>query len=745
MAAVCVLAFTAFGLSTRRSQQLHALQTRTLEVLMQAHQLGGYSYALLIMRDNFWSRADQWRAAQTELNKSMEAFFAQDNSLLSPSSRAYWQSLRSTYTVILNGHQTTASILDRLRAARLTPPPGESLLSHFDQLLAERPAPATLPDTVALITQIENFNNSTSHFTANLKNLETTLIPDIAHQIRLTQLSAAALLGIALAAIAWLMRRIVALNRSLAADNTARRAAEQAARSSEKDLQITLDSIGDGVIATDTDDCITRINPVASQLTGWSAADAFGQPLHEVFHLLDVTTEQRLHRSLREMIARSTALPADHTDPVLIARDGTRRRITESAAPIRDTDGELRGAVLVFRDITEKNLLAEQVRQAQRLEPVGQLAAGVAHDFNNLLQAIRGNLALARDPVSTPAEQTEFLDNIERSSKRAAELTGQLLAFGRRQTLRKVVHDLNLLASDLLRLLNRVIGANIEVSFTPHQSPALALTDRSQIDQIMLNLCVNARDAMPEGGKLHLGITQVTLNETSSAALGGRPGKYYRLTVSDTGTGMDETVRRRIFEPFYTTKDVGRGTGLGLAVALGVVQQHQGFIQVESAPGQGSAFHVFLPAAPLGELEAIPHSGTVTTKPPAVPTVGVILLAEDNDDVRRFARLVLERAGYEVITAHDGAEALRLAPLYRQRLVCAVCDIIMPHLNGIEARMQLRQMRSDLPVILCSGYPGTQFTNQNLGPILTKPFTSEQLLAWVAAAIAGRPLPPPGA
>jgi nitrogen-specific signal transduction histidine kinase len=385
-------------------------------------------------------------------------------------------------------------------------------------------------------------------------------------------------------------------------------------------------------------------------------------------------------------------------------------------------------------DITERKSLEAQLRQAQKMEAIGQLAGGVAHDFNNLLTAIRGYADLVARTLADSDRRHADVDEIIKAADRAAGLTRQLLAFSRKQVLRPALIDLNALLADTSRMLRRVIGEDIELvtKLAPDLSPVLA--DVGQLEQVVMNLAVNARDAMPRGGRLSITTDHVTLDD-SCAMHGGPvlPGPYVMLAVVDTGVGMDETTKQRIFEPFFTTKEPGRGTGLGLATVYGIVEQSGGYLWVYSQPGHGATFKVFLPRAEgtiehrLVERDTSPN-GTET-----------LLLVEDEQAVRFLSRVILERAGYTVLDAKDPQQAEGLFEEHTDQVQLLVTDVIMPGSSGPALFERLSAHRPQLKVLYMSGYSDDAFVhNSGVTPdvvFLQKPFTASGLLCKVREAL----------
>ncbi|HXE56427.1 MAG TPA: ATP-binding protein, partial [Gemmatimonadales bacterium] len=408
---------------------------------------------------------------------------------------------------------------------------------------------------------------------------------------------------------------------------------------------------------------------------------------------------------------------------------------------LRDAEGRPYRMIGAMSDVTAQREAEaalrrseEQLRQAQKMEAVGRLAGGVAHDFNNLLTSMLGyaDLVLAELPAGHPVRAD--VEEIQRAGQRAASLTRQLLAFSRRQVTRPRPVSLNTVVLDVERMLRRLLGEDVRLTLELAPRLGTVLADPAQLEQVIVNLAVNARDAMPEGGELSIATADVELTEETVRGYGfGPPGPYVTLTVRDTGVGMSEEVKARIFEPFFTTKELGRGTGLGLATVYGIVKQFGGYIWVESAPGQGSTFTVFFPRVrDTGSESAPEHPGTVPTGTER------ILLVEDEPAVRGMARRALEALGYRVVEAESGAEALaRLAGAGAIDLL--VTDVIMADVTGPELAMRIRQERPGLRVLFISGYPDTLRARQvELMPdaaYLQKPFTPDILGRAVRAVL----------
>jgi nitrogen-specific signal transduction histidine kinase/CheY-like chemotaxis protein len=390
----------------------------------------------------------------------------------------------------------------------------------------------------------------------------------------------------------------------------------------------------------------------------------------------------------------------------------------------------------IMQDVTEQKQLEEQLRHAQKMEAIGRLAGGIAHDFNNLLTVINGYADVAMTQSNLDEEGTELLREIRRAGDRAAGLTRQLLAFSRRQLLEPRIVDLNELLQDLRRLLRRLIGEHIELDFVPEKALWPVKVDPRQFEQAIINLAVNARDAMPGGGRLTIETSNVELDPTTLDPGAGLPrGPYVRISVRDNGHGMDPVTRARAFEPFFTTKPVGQGTGLGLAMVYGFVKQSGGHVGLESAPGRETVFDLYLPRTTEAPPARVAEARQPTEQARASAT---ILVVEDGSAVRRLCRMTLESRGYTVLEAGDGQEALERAQAYAGAIDLLLTDLVMPRLGGADLVEQLQRQRPELRVLLMSGYTDEpELPARAAVPIgfIAKPFSPAALLAKVAEVL----------
>jgi PAS domain S-box-containing protein len=411
----------------------------------------------------------------------------------------------------------------------------------------------------------------------------------------------------------------------------------------------------------------------------------------------------------------------------LIGLKGGRRRIETHAAPFKDANGEVVAHLAIALDVTKRERLEGQLRQSQKLEAIGRLAGGVAHDFNNVLTVIANYAGFITDGLPTNDPLRDDAAEIIRASDRAASLVRQLLAFSRRDVVRPRVLDLNEVIRDTERLLRRTIGEDIEITVQPTEESVYVLMDPEQFEQVLLNLGLNARDAMPDGGALTVASSLVDLDQQAIAFLPDvAVGRYACVIVGDTGAGMSDEVKARVFEPFFTTKGRTEGTGLGLASVYGIVKQAGGHVGVESVSGSGSTFFVYLPVT-----EEKPVLDLHTIVPPALAARGTIALVEDEEPVRRLVSRILQHAGYEVLTFPSGAKLLDQDVDYDLLLT----DVVMPGMSGVELANRLVGKHPDLKVLLMSGH-AEEFVFPNHGThsnhsLLLKPFGKEELLAKV--------------
>ena len=504
-------------------------------------------------------------------------------------------------------------------------------------------------------------------------------------------------------------------------DVTERWLAGQALRESERQYRTIVETMSEGVWIIDRDNYTTFVNQQMAAMLGYTVEEMLGRSL------LDFKDEEARGIAL-ENLARRRRGVSEQYDSSYQAKDGRILKMLISTIPLWDGNRSYAGSLGILTNITERTLLEERLRQAHKMEAIGRLAGGVAHDFNNLLTVINGygDLLLSEMPAGSRAHTQ--LTEIRKAGRRAQELTSQMLAFSRNQTKATEILSLGAMFEDMEKMLRRMIGEDVEMiaAFEPALWPIRA--DRSEIAQVLMNLAVNARDAMPKGGTLRFEGTNVVVDEAFARKHpGARPGAHVLLVVTDTGIGMDWQVQQHLFEPFFTTKEVGKGTGLGLATVYGIVSQRNGWVQVESKPRQGAAFRIYLPRA-----DAIPlRNETAATAGQTLRGTETILVVEDQPQVRELTCCILRELGYQVLDTANPEEALRLVKAHAGPLDLLLTDAVMPRVHGLELAARLREIRS-LPVLLMSGYPaGANGANHPGIAYIQKPFAPEVLAAKV--------------
>ena len=499
-------------------------------------------------------------------------------------------------------------------------------------------------------------------------------------------------------------------------------------------LAAIVESSEDAILSKALDGTILTWNAAAERMYGYSAAEMIARSIYALVPP-DAQTEER---SILERVARGEHVA--HYETRRQRKDGSLIDVSLTLSPVRDATGKVIAASSIQRDITQRKQTEETLRQVAKMEAIGALAGGLAHDFNNQLYAVSGFAHfIARDPGLSPASRQDLLE-IQKVTERMASLTRQLLAFARQQVLSAETLDLNAAVEDSRPMLQRLIGSNMEILLTLSPGPKWVRVDRAQLVQVLLNLVINARDAMPAGGRVFIRTSTI---ESAPGHLVDRlrrpvePGAYAQLEVSDSGQGIAPEHLPHVFEPFYTTKEVGLGTGLGLATVEGIVAQSGGHIQIESTPGQGTTIRLLVPLTTEPMLK--PSSGL--SPRPRATSRGRILVVEDEDPVRIIVSRTLQYEGYEVLGARDGHEALSLLEEVGGAVNLVLTDIVMPNKGGAQLACELQARYPDLPLIWMSGHPReTELHSSEVGPnqvFLQKPVAPAILLEAVAGVLEG--------
>jgi hypothetical protein len=499
-------------------------------------------------------------------------------------------------------------------------------------------------------------------------------------------------------------------------------------RDSQNRLALIVDSSQDAIIGKNLDGIVTHWNKGAEHIYGYTEQEMIGRPLSV---LAPKEKSDEITGILRKIRAGERV---EYFESVRVTKDGRSLNVSISVSPIHDAEGQVVGASTIARNITGQKKIEDQLRQSQKMEAVGRLAGGVAHDFNNLLGIVTACSELLRSRVD--ANGLEYVDNIREAAKRGASLTRQLLAFSRRQPVQNQLLDVNERLKEVSKLLRPLMGDDVEIVLLPRSPSAIVEVDPGQFDQVVMNLAVNSRDAMPRGGKL---IIETGVFDFDEGFAREHPpmtaGRYVMLAMSDNGTGMDEATRSRIFEPFFTTKEIGKGSGLGLATAYGIIKQSGGHVWVYSEPGHGTTFKIYLPSAEEklnGRVES--HEETL----PASRRGVTILLVEDDPMMRRLTRQMLQEHGYRVLEAEDGRSALEVIASNAAPIDLTLTDVVMKRMNGPELVLRLIESNPGMKVVYMSGYTGELVAHQGFDTgirLLEKPFTRVDLLKTIDAAL----------
>ena len=508
------------------------------------------------------------------------------------------------------------------------------------------------------------------------------------------------------------------------------RTVEQLGESRSK-LASIIDSSEDAILSKDLNGVITSWNRGAERMYGYTPEEVMGKNIS----LLTPSDRPDEIPEILKRIARGESI--DHYESVRLTKEGRQLNVSISVSPLCGATGDIVGASAIVRDITGQKRAESQLRQAQKMEAVGRLAGGVAHDFNNILAIINACTEFLRDRIDPGAEPALYVENIRKASERGTSLTRQLLAFHRTSAIQPRILDLNERLRDISKLLRPLLGDDVEILIVPKLRSAVVEADPSQLDQIVINLAVNARDAMPRGGKLILETRAVKFDQAFASQHQAMPaGEYVLLTVSDTGIGMDDATISRIFEPFFTTKEAGKGTGLGLATVYGIVKQSAGHILVYSEPGHGTTFKIYLPSADH-KVGLGPSADPETLVPIRQGTT--ILLVEDDEIMRSLTRQLLQEHGYTVFEADDGKSALEWVQSHAGPIDLFLTDVVMRRMSGPELVERVHVSHPTVKVGFMSGYTGELIAEREVLKrgitLLEKPFSRTALLNTIHATL----------
>lgn len=510
----------------------------------------------------------------------------------------------------------------------------------------------------------------------------------------------------------------------VALDNTEGLVSQRALRISEQSYRSLIEEAPHAICRCTGTGSLLQVNRGMQEMLGHSESDLLTRNLHT-----EVFADPEQYTAFLDKLRRQRSSHGFETQ--WLHQDGSAISVSLGGRWIGDASGENFYLDLFAENISERKRLEGQLQHAQKMQAVGQLAGGIAHDFNNLLTIISGQADLMSEDLSAHETPASRLAEIQRAAERATTLTRQLLAFSRRQVLETKILNLNNIVANMNRMLARLIGENIELTFTPDPNLWQVRVDPGQIEQVLMNLSVNARDAMPNGGRLSIETRNASRAAVARSTTGIKPGDYAVLAVRDTGYGMDEATKARIFEPFFTTKEVGKGTGLGLSVVYGVVKQSGGHVRVRSAPHAGSIFEIYLPRSG-GAVEDVPES--ICAQPPSGNET--VLLVEDDESIRHLLKDFLGTRGYRVLSAGDGGEAVRLIESGGQADLL-LSDMMMPKMSGLTLARTLKEVLPGLKVVLMSGHPQHLQSASGMH-FLEKPFSMHALATTLREVLDGK-------
>ncbi|MCK5295846.1 MAG: cache domain-containing protein, partial [Alphaproteobacteria bacterium] len=469
-------------------------------------------------------------------------------------------------------------------------------------------------------------------------------------------------------------------------------------RKSKENLYVTLNSIGDAIIATDIKSKITMMNPVAAKLTGWEEEEALGKSIDEIFHLSNGDAINIVESSIEDSSNKQEEF-IHHGNDILISRNNEQCHISSRSAPIKKRSGKIAGTVIVFNDITKQYELEDQLRQSQKMEAIGQLAGGISHDFNNMLAGIIGGAVILSEKIGENYNLTRHVDMIIEAAERASMLTSKLCDFSRKGKILSSPVDIHTSIKDTCIMLEHSVNRSIRIVTELNAKNSIVIGDHVQIQNIVLNLCLNARDAISGKGEIKISTETVELDSffCQNSSFNVKPDSYVEISVSDNGSGIESKNLKKIFEPFFTTKNVGEGTGLGLSAVYGSVKDHNGDIHTYSELGKGSVFKIFLPLSK--ETIRIEKNKTEIKK-----GTGCVLVVDDEPIVQKMVEDMLHLLGYKTLVASNGKEGVEVYKKHGDKIDLVFLDMIMPEMNGHDVFYALMEINSDVKVLLASGF-----------------------------------------
>jgi len=488
-------------------------------------------------------------------------------------------------------------------------------------------------------------------------------------------------------------------------DMSARIESEAILRAAEEKYRHIFENATEGLFQKDAHGFYLNVNPAFYKIFGFSTAKELIDAINKEGN--DFFVDHQLYSTMQEILSKSGIV--ENFESERYKKNGSRIWTTVNARAIRDEEGKIRYYEGAVEDITHKKNLESELRHAQKLEAIGTLAGGIAHDFNNILTAIIGYGSLLRTKMENNNPLQTYVNQILASAGKAASLTQSLLAFGRKQPVKLKPNNINEIVKDTQKLLERLLAEDIELRIVLAEDDVVVMCDRTQIEQVLMNLVTNARDAMTDRRILTIETKRVEIGADFIKSHGfEKQGNYALLSVSDTGSGMDEVIREHMFEPFFTTKEVGKGTGLGLSTVYGIVKQHQGHIIVKSVKGEGTTIHVYIPTV-IAKAKATTPSHTKIRG-----GTETILIVEDNSEIRNLMKEMLGEQGYDIIEAADGKEAIEKFTKHQEKIKLAVIDVVMPKKNGCEVHIEMRNIKPSVKTLFFSGYQKDTIIDKNI-------------------------------